>query len=181
MILLTAVLASSLLAQLEAPPENQPIIVTLKEGTNKTFHAKCLKVVGDLWELQYNEPDNSATKTFRREEVFDWEKESPQAVQARFDKYYTDRGFVKIASGWISKEDYEFARKAVADAQVLDSQLHEPESREEILKTVGEYSTADDSGSPGYLILWGPQIALIIGGLVLTAILVKLLILGGED
>ncbi len=181
MILLTVIFASSLVGQLETPPLNTPLIVAPKEG--ERFHAKCVKQEGNFWQFQYNEPENSATKTFTRDEIFDWEIEAPEAVQARFEKYYADQGFVKVptAAGWIRKEDYEFARRAVENAEALDAKLHAPENGEEILALVEGLSASGENAQPGFLRLWGPQIALALGGLVLAGILVKLLILGGED
>ena len=176
---------SSAVAQLEAPKLQEPIVVTLKEDgkPGPVVYAKCVNIGGhanEVWQLQRNEPDNTATETYNRNAIFDWEYETPEAMQTRFDTYYTEKGLVKVptVTGWIHKDEYEFARRALAKTEELRARMDPPLDAEQPASDVAQ---AEETTSPPFLKLWGPQIALVLGGLVLAGIIVKLMVLGGNN
>ena len=179
MILLTVLIGSALAGQLEAPEVGVPVFVNLKQGED--FHAICLKVNGDFWQFQYNEPSNrSTTRTLNRNEVFDLEYETQEAVQQRFDKYYSAQGYVKVTTqtGWIKKEEYELARQARDSALAMMDQSEALRADNAQAARLAADNAEGDPQTPGFLKLWGPQIALALGGLALVGIIVKLVIVG---
>ncbi|MCC6698555.1 MAG: hypothetical protein IT365_23230 [Candidatus Hydrogenedentes bacterium] len=176
---------SSTLAQLEAPKLQEPIVVTLKEDgkPGPVIYAKCVNVGGhanEVWQLQRNEPDNRTTETYNRNAIFDWEYETAEAMQVRFDKYFTEKGFVKVPTmtGWIHKDEYEFARRALAKTEELQARMNPPLDAEQ---PTSDAAPEGEATAPAFLTLWGPQIALVLGGLVLAGIIVKLMVLGGNN
>ena len=172
------------MGQLEAPKLQEPIVVTLKEGGQRgpVIYAKCVNAggrAGEVWQLQRNEPDNTTTETYNRDAIFDWEYESQEVVQTRFEKYYTEKGFVKVptAIGWIHKDEYEFAQRARTKTEELRARMKPPLAAEQ----PAENTSQDvETASPPFLKLWGPQIVLAAGGLVLVGIIMKLMVMSGD-
>lgn len=170
------------MGQLEAPKEGVNYHVFPKDG--EPFYATCLKVDGDVWQFEFNEPaDTTTRKVFLRDKIKDYTIEEPAAVQERFDRYYTENGFVKVPTptGWIQKQEYEFAKQAREDAATVLTQRDDTKLFDARAARFAARNANGDDAQPGALMLWGPQIALALGGLVLIGIIVKLVILGGEQ
>jgi hypothetical protein len=127
MILLTVLIGASVLGQLEPPTVGVHYRVFPKEG--EPFYATCLKVDKDVWQFQYNEPTDITTrKVFLRDKIKDYVVEQPEAVQQRFDKHFTQKGFVKVPAGWIQKSEYEFAQQTRDKAAELMAQWENSEA-----------------------------------------------------
>lgn len=182
MILVTVLVASVITGALEAPELGKPVHVDLKDKSAQDFYGTCVKADGDVWQFQYDYPDDQTTrKTFNKAAIFDWQYEDPQARQQRFDEYRTNQGLVKTKAGtWIPKAQYEFAEKARGSALELEKQRQEANSDDALTQELAARAANEKQESPGFLTLWGPQIALALAAVVLIGIIVKLVILGGE-
>ncbi len=182
MILVTVLFASVITGQLEAPELGKPVHVDLKDESAQDFYGTCVTANGDVWQFQYDYPDDQTTrKTFNRSAIFDWQYEDAQARQQRFDEYRANQGLVKTKAGaWIPKTQYEFAEKARESALALEEQRQQANDEDALIQELSTHTATEQPESPGFLTLWGPQIALALGAVALIGIIVKLVTLGGE-
>ncbi|MCL4692845.1 MAG: hypothetical protein KJ060_10095 [Candidatus Hydrogenedentes bacterium] len=178
MILLTVLVASAIAGQLSPPQEGAHYKVFTKDGGE--HYALCEKVQGDVWIFQLIGPDGVDTRVFPRDKIQDYEAVTEDEIQQHIDAARTARGEVKTGSGWVAKDVYDLAQGAREAAQAQLEQFQNSGDDAALVAQLRERSQSDTAEAPSALSLWGPQIALIAGALVLIGIIVKLVILGGE-
>lgn len=176
MILLTVLVVSALAGQLAPPQVGMHYKLFTKDGGEQ--YALCEKVQGDVWIFQIIGPDGTDTQVLQRDKIQDYEPATEDEIQKHLDAIRTARGEVKTASGWVPKEVYELAQTARESAQAQLNRVENSEDDQALIAQLRANAAEDDSQTPGMLTLWGPQAALILGGLILIAIIVKLVILG---
>lgn len=162
-----------------APPEvGSHYKLFTKDG--EELYVRCDKVQGDVWIFDIIGPDGTDSRVFPRSKVQDYEPVSEAAIQQHLDTIRMNRGEIKTPSGWVENGVYEFAQQARESALAQLKRYDAADDDAAIIAKLTENAADDNADRPGLVTLWGPQVGLAVGGLILIGIIVKLVILGGK-
>lgn len=178
MILLTVLMGSALMGQLAPPEVGSHYKLFTKDG--EELYVRCDKVQGDVWIFDIIGPDGTDSRVFPRSKVQDYEPVSEAAIQQHLDTIRMNRGEIKTPSGWVENGVYEFAQQARESALAQLKRYDAADDDAAIIAKLTENAADDNADRPGLVTLWGPQVGLAVGGLILIGIIVKLVILGGK-
>jgi hypothetical protein len=168
------------LAQVADMPAGTVFHIVPRDGKPE-FYAEIVKESNESYTFRYFDPDPARRLTVQmlRSEV-EPPIELTERSKQRVWQSMIDARVVQTPVGPVPREEYEFAQRALQMAEGVERSLANPEDQEEMPSEPVETQTAD-APRPAFLTLWGPQIGLIAGALVLIGIIVKLVILGEEE
>lgn len=180
MIVLASTLLAVFLAQAADMPTGTVFQIVPRDG-GPAFYAEIVKENNESYTFRYFDPDPARRLTVQmlRSEV-EPPIELTERNKLRVWQSMIDARVVQTPAGAVPREEYELAQRALHMAEGVERTLTPSESDELVASEPVETPTVD-APRPSFVMLWGPQIGLIAGALVLIVIIVKLVILGDEE
>lgn len=159
-------------ANVSSAPKTWEIVLKNNRGT---LYGVIEKEEGNVIVLRIDDPERNDMRTLRRDEIETRRQELSSERENRWKRTHT-----LTPIGWQPNAEYQLAKRAKAMAAELEARRVAAESP----PPESEAASPAKAGPPpktGPLAYRGPQILLSLGGLVLIAIIVKLVILGGQE
>lgn len=180
MISLASTLLAMILAQAADMPAGTVFQIVPRDGS-PGFYAEIVKENNESYTFRYFDPDPARRLTVQmlRSEV-EPPIELTERSKARVWQSMIDARVVQTPVGAVPREEYELAQRALQMAEGVERTLTASEPDEQVGSEPVEALTVE-ALRPSFITLWGPQIGLVAGALVLIGIIVKLVILGEEE
>lgn len=160
-------------------------VITLRNNKEWALFWEDRKELGEgVYSVEVDSPWDPKTVTVRDSEVTDERRERPSRRKSRIEEELRKLGITEVSPGYyVSTDEARLAQRAREMAGVNDTSEASPAPLAAPAETSVPASLPKETGAPQTrepVATWAPHAAVVIAALVLIALVVKFVLLGGK-